>query len=60
LSQSVWPGVFMHTVANALSATLVAQGFVTLNGPLGVVFSPGTEGLMHGLLFGLAGLALYW
>jgi len=60
LSQSVWPGVFMHTVANALSATLVAQGFVALNGPLGVIFSPGTEGIIHGLLFGLAGLALYW
>lgn len=59
VSQSVWPGVFMHTVANALSFTLLSGGFVTLNGTLGIIFSPGTEGLVHGILFGLVGLALY-
>ncbi len=30
----MWPGVLMHTVANALSFTLLSHGFVTLGGAL--------------------------
>jgi membrane protease YdiL (CAAX protease family) len=59
VSQSIWPGVLMHTVANALSFTLLSKGFVTLNGALGTVFSPGTEGLVHAFVFALFGLGLY-
>jgi len=35
LSHSVWPGVLMHTVANALSFTLLSDGFAEVNRGLG-------------------------
>jgi membrane protease YdiL (CAAX protease family) len=58
-SKSVWPGVIMHTAANALSFTLLSNGFVRLNGALGVILSPGTEGLAHAILFAMVGIGLY-
>jgi membrane protease YdiL (CAAX protease family) len=59
LSKSVWPGVILHSLANAITATLLLNGFIKLNGWLGVVFSPGNDGLLHALLFTLVGLGLY-
>jgi len=59
VSKSVWPGVLMHTLANAISFTLLSNGFVALNGGLGVILSPGTEGIAHAILFALVGIGLY-
>ncbi len=58
-SGSVWPAWLMHGVANALSLPLVAGGFVTGATGLGVVLSPGTEGVLYSVLMGAVGLALY-
>ncbi len=58
-SGSVWPAWLMHGVANALSLPLVAGGFVTGATGLGVVLSPGTEGVLYSVLLGAIGLALY-
>jgi len=58
-SKSVWPAVVLHSVANAITATLLLNGFIKLNGGLGVVFSPGNDGIIHAILFTLIGLGLY-
>lgn len=57
LSRSVWPAWLMHVVANLL--TFSALGLVTLHGAWGTVLSPGTEGVVFSILFGLVGLGLY-
>ena len=58
-SRSVWPAVVLHSVANGVTATFLLHGFVQLNGGLGILFSPGNDGVVHSLLFALVGLALY-
>ena len=60
LSGSVWPVWLLHNIANALSLTLLTGGFVTLaQGWLGVLFSPGTEGVLFTVLMALVGVGLY-
>jgi membrane protease YdiL (CAAX protease family) len=56
---SVWPGVFAHTLANALTFALLAEGYVELSGGAGALLSPGTDGLLHAVLFALAGIGVY-
>ena len=60
LSGSVWPVWLLHNMANALSLTLLTGGFVALErGWLGVLFSPGTEGVLFTVLMALVGVGLY-
>lgn len=59
LSQSVWPTVVLHSVANAITATFLLNGFIKLNGWLGVVFSPGNDGVIHAIVFTVLGIGLY-
>jgi membrane protease YdiL (CAAX protease family) len=60
LSRSTWTTWFLHNIANAISLTLISDGFVTLSRSYsGVLFSPGTEGIVHSLIMGLIGLGLY-
>ena len=60
LSKSIWPGWLLHNVANAITFALISGGFISLTRNLSAVFwSPGTDGVLHALLMGLIGLALY-
>ncbi|MCA9974022.1 MAG: CPBP family intramembrane metalloprotease [Anaerolineales bacterium] len=60
LSGSVWPAWLLHNAANAVSLSLVSGGFLVLQpGATGVLFSPGTEGILSSLLMGVVGLGLY-
>jgi membrane protease YdiL (CAAX protease family) len=60
LSKSTWTTWLLHNVANAISLTLISNGFVTLSRNFaGVLFSPGTEGIVHSLIMGLIGFGLY-
>lgn len=60
LSKSIWTVWLLHTVANTISLSLISQGFVTLKTDFtGVLLSPGTEGIVHSLLMGLIGFAMY-
>ncbi len=60
LSKSVWPVWLMHTIANAFSLPLIAYGYIQIQGgSAGAIFSPGTEGVIHSLLMGAAGLLLF-
>jgi membrane protease YdiL (CAAX protease family) len=59
LSNSVWPAVILHSVANAITAALLLNGFVHPNSRVGVVFSPGNDGVIHSILFTLIGVGLY-
>lgn len=60
LSSSVWPAWLMHNVANAVSMALFPLAFVVLDaGFADVILSPGTQGILHSLLMGLAGVLLY-
>lgn len=59
LSKSVWPVFILHCVVNGLSMPLILNGFIKLNGWLGVVFSPTNDGIVTSILLGLIGLALY-
>lgn len=58
-SKSVWPAVVLHSMANAITATFLLNGFLQLNGGLGVVFSPGNDGIIHSILFAGLGIGLY-
>ena len=60
LSGSVWPVWLLHNIANALSLTLLTGGFVVLDrGLLGMLLSPGTEGVLFTLIMALMGVRLY-
>jgi len=61
LSNSVWPVWLLHNMANAVSLPLFSGGLITVEkGIRGVLFSPGTEGVIHSLLMGLIGLVLFF
>jgi hypothetical protein len=59
LIKSVWPVFILHNIINALSMPLIANGFIKVNGALGIIFSPTNEGIFTSILFGAAGLMLY-
>jgi membrane protease YdiL (CAAX protease family) len=59
LSRSVWPTVLLHCTANAFTQTLLFNGFIKLNGVWGILFSPGNDGIISNILFGLIGAGLY-
>ncbi len=59
LSKSVWPVFILHCVINGVSTPLILNGFIKLNGWMGVVFAPSNEGIVTSILFGIAGLMLY-
>lgn len=60
LSKSTWTTWLLHNFANAISLTMISNGFVTLSQNFsGVLFSPGTEGIAHSLVMGLIGFGLY-
>ena len=45
-TDSLWPAFLAHNVANAMSAQLVMEGFVTLKPNTELFFSPGLDGLL--------------
>ena len=59
LSRSTWTVFALHNVINALSMPLIINGFIKVNGTLGVIFSPTNEGIFTSILFGVAGWMLY-
>ena len=59
LSGSVWPAWLLHNVSNAVSFALISGGFIVLERGQNTLFSPGTEGILGTVLFGLLGVALY-
>jgi membrane protease YdiL (CAAX protease family) len=59
LSKSVWPVFILHNIINALSMPLLINGFIKVNGTLGVIFTPTNEGIFTSILFGVAGWMLY-
>lgn len=60
LSKSVWPGWLLHNIANALTFALISGGLVVVaRNFAGLLLSPGTDGVIHSLLMGLIGFALY-
>lgn len=58
--KSVWPVFILHNLINALSMPLLINGFIKLNGTMGVIFTPSNEGIVTSLLLGVAGLIIYW
>jgi membrane protease YdiL (CAAX protease family) len=60
LTKSTWTTWLLHNFANAISLTLISEGFVRLSRDVsGVLLSPGTEGILHSLIMGLIGFGLY-
>jgi membrane protease YdiL (CAAX protease family) len=59
LSKSVWPTVVLHSVANAVTQTLLFHELLKLNGSWGILLSPGNDGIVCCILFGLIGVGLY-
>lgn len=60
MNNSVWPAWLMHNIANAISLPLLSSGFIVLTKNfMGVLLSPGTEGIIHSLLMGAVGYWLY-
>jgi membrane protease YdiL (CAAX protease family) len=60
-SRTVWTTWLLHTVANAISLTMLSNGFVIVTrDKWGVLLSPGTEGVLVALAMGLTGFVLYW
>jgi membrane protease YdiL (CAAX protease family) len=59
LSKSVWTAFILHQLINALSMPLILNGFITLNGAMGIVFSPTNDGIVTSIFLGAAGWMLY-
>jgi membrane protease YdiL (CAAX protease family) len=59
MSKSVWPVFILHNVINGLSMPLIINGFIKLNGPMGVILTPTNEGIVTSILFGVAGWIIY-
>lgn len=57
-SKSIWPGFLLHILINGLSMTLVLNGFIDLNGTLGVILAPTNDGYLVSLILGLVGLLI--
>ncbi|WP_449064311.1 CPBP family intramembrane glutamic endopeptidase [Planomonospora algeriensis] len=55
---SIWPGVVLHTVSNALTTPLLINGHVRYEGHGDVVFGLAGNSVVSVLLFGGAGLLL--
>lgn len=56
---SIWPGVVMHTVGNALILTLLLNRLIEFkNGLAAALFTPGTEGLLVVLVWIVLGFAI--
>jgi membrane protease YdiL (CAAX protease family) len=58
-SKSVWPVFILHNIINGLSMPLLINGFIKLNGPLGPILTPTTEGILTSILMGAAGVMIY-
>jgi len=56
---SIWPPLLLHTVGNALTLTLLLEGFVGFPGSGEAIFTPGMGGILGIVLFTLIGLGVY-
>ena len=59
LTGSVWPAYVLHTISNVVTMVLLSGGIVVLIAPLGIVFSPGTSGILYSILLAVVGVWLY-
>jgi len=59
ISKSTWTVFLLHNVINGLSMPLIMNGFIKVNGTMGVIFTPTNEGIITSILMGAAGLYLY-
>jgi len=59
LSKSAWPVVLLHTSLNAITITLLLNGFVKVKSSAELWLSPGGNSIMFISLLILVGLALY-
>jgi len=57
--KSIWPVFILHNLINGLSMPLIINGFIKLNGRLGIIFTPTNDGIVTSILLGVAGLAIY-
>jgi membrane protease YdiL (CAAX protease family) len=55
---SIWPPMLLHTVLNALTLPLLAEGFVAFEGGE-ALFTPGVGGILGTVLITLVGLWVY-
>jgi membrane protease YdiL (CAAX protease family) len=55
---SIWPGVVLHSMTNALVTPLLVDRHLTFTGHADVLFSPVSTSLVVMLLFGAAGVLL--
>lgn len=55
---SIWPGVVLHSMANAVATPLLANGHLSFTRRGDVLFSPAPTGLITLALFAVAGLVL--
>ena len=56
---SVWPLMLLHSICNALTLTLLLEGFVAFKGTGEAIFTPGVGGILGTVLFTLIGLGIY-
>ncbi|HLL65522.1 MAG TPA: CPBP family intramembrane glutamic endopeptidase [Micromonosporaceae bacterium] len=55
---SIWPGVVLHTMCNAIATPLLVNGHLGFAGHSDVLFSPIPSSIITMLLFGVVGLLL--
>jgi membrane protease YdiL (CAAX protease family) len=60
LTNSIWPAVILHSVANGLTVAFITAGFIQQEPLAEAFFSPGNAGLVNTVLFTLAGVGLYY
>jgi membrane protease YdiL (CAAX protease family) len=55
---SIWPGVALHSMSNAIVTPLIINGHLRFDGHTDVLFSPVPASIITMLLFGLTGMLL--
>jgi membrane protease YdiL (CAAX protease family) len=58
-SKTTWTAFILHNIINALSMPLIINGFIKLNGTMGLIFTPTNDGIITSIFMGIAGLVLY-
>ena len=58
-TDSAWPPLLLHTVGNALTLTLLADGFVAIKGSGQALFTPGFGGLLVAAMILVVGIWVY-
>ena len=58
VSGSVWPAYIFHVVANVLTFGMLRNAFIKIDGPLAILITPGSQGVLYSVALFAIGMAM--